>query len=71
MQRKMKTMINYVVCSVALFITIVLVLQSSLMMKVAGFMFAALLYVSGQLWPTFWRRFWITNARILNYFDCL
>lgn len=66
----MGALINYLVCTVALFVAIVLTCAGG-WMSVAGLCWCGLLYVSGELFPKVWRSFWISNIRILSYFDSL
>lgn len=67
----MKTVINYVVCSIALFIGIILIVSGSLLWTIIGFMWCGMLYVSGVAFPNYWKKFWITNIRILSLMGCL
>lgn len=66
----MKDILNYVVCSGCLLVAVALVLSGSLW-SLVGFAWCGLLYASGEMFPSFWRRFWINNIMILNYFNCL
>ena len=66
----MKNVVNYLVCTVALFVAIVLTCSGG-WLSVAGLCFDGLLYVSGELFPKFWKSFWVSNLRILSYFNCL
>ena len=67
----MKTRVfNYVVCAVALFVAIALILGGGLW-SLVGFAWCGLLYVSGVVWPRVWRSFWVSNMRILSLFGCL
>ncbi len=66
----MKNVINYLVCTVALFVAIVLTCSGGLM-SFAGLCWCGLLYVSGELFPKFWKSFWVSNIKILSYFNCL
>lgn len=66
----MKTVVNYLICTVALCVAIVLTCSGG-WWTLAGLCYDAMLYLSGVLFPKFWKTFWITNARILAYFDCL
>lgn len=66
----MKTLVNYIICSAALFVAAALVLGGA-WWTFLGLLWCALLYISGDLYPTIWRRFWVANMRILRYFDCL
>lgn len=67
----MKTALNYMVCSTALFVAIMLIASGSLLWTMTGFMWCGGLYVSGLAFPRYWRRFWITNLRILSLMGCL
>ena len=66
----MKNVIIYMVCTVALFVAIVLTCSGGLM-SLAGLCWCGLLYVSGELFPRFWKSFWVTNIKILSYFGSL
>lgn len=66
----MKRVLNYFVCSAALFVAVALVLCGGLL-SLCGFVLCGVLYVSGEMWPRFWRAFWVSNIRILSYFGCL
>lgn len=67
----MKRIFNYLVCSVALFVGVALMACGTLWMAVASLMWFAMCYVWGEVFPVFWKRFWIQNMRILAYFNCL
>lgn len=66
----MKRVLNYLVCSTALFVDVALVFGGGLC-SLCGFVLCGVLYVSGEMWPRFWREFWVSNMRILSYFGCL
>lgn len=66
----MKAILNYFICTVALFIAIVLTCSGG-WLTLAGLCVDGLLYASGELFPNVWKSFWITNVRILSYFGCL
>ena len=66
----MKSVINYTICSAALFVAVVLVCGGG-WWSLAGVIWLLLLYISGDVFPYVWRRFWRSNMLILNYFDCL
>lgn len=66
----MKRVLNYFVCSTALFVAVALVLDGGLW-SLCGLVWCGVLYVSGEIWPRFWREFWVSNMRILSYFGCL
>jgi len=66
----MKNVIIYLVCTVALFVAIVLTCSGGLA-TLAGLCLSGLLYVSGKLFPKFWKHFWVSNIKILSYFGCL
>ena len=66
----MKSVINYLVCTVALFVAIVLTLSGG-WWSLIGLCWCGVLYLSGELYPKFWKSFWVSNIRILSYFDCL
>ena len=66
----MKRVLNYLVCSAALFVAVALVLVGGLC-SLCGFVLCGVLYVSGEMWPRFWREFWVSNMRILSYLGFL
>ena len=66
----MKYFVNYLVCTVALFVAIVLTCSGG-WMSFAGVCWCGLLYVSGDLFPDIWKTFWTSNIKILAYFNCL
>jgi hypothetical protein len=66
----MKNIIIYLICTVALFVAIVLTCSGG-WWSLAGLSLSGLLYVSGELFPKFWKSFWVSNAKILSYFGCL
>ena len=66
----MKRVLNYLVCSAALFVAVALVFGGGLW-SLCGFVLCGVLYVSGEMWPRFWREFWVSNMRILSYLGLL
>ena len=66
----MGALINYLICTVALFVAIVLTCSGG-WLSLAGLVWCGLLYVSGELFPKVWKSFWVSNIRILSYFNCL
>lgn len=66
----MKRVLNYLVCSAALFVAVALVLGGGLW-SLCGFVLCGVLYVSGEMWPRFWLEFWVSNMRILSYLGFL
>ena len=66
----MKHVLNYILCTAALFVAVALVFGGGLW-SLCGLVWCGVLYVSGEIWPRFWREFWVSNMRILSYFGCL
>jgi hypothetical protein len=66
----MGAVVNYLICTVALFVAIVLTCSGG-WLSLAGLCYDGLLYVSGELFPKVWKSFWISNIRILSYFGSL
>ena len=66
----MGALINYLICTVALFVAIVLTCSGG-WWSLAGLCYDGLLFVSGELFPNVWKSFWISNIRILSYFGSL
>lgn len=62
--------INYIVCSTAIMVAVVLLCSGNLW-SLVGMLWTGMLYVSGEAFPRFWKTYWITNIRILSYFNCL
>ena len=62
--------LNYLICSVALFVAIVLTCSGG-WYTLAGLCFGGLLYVSGDVFPNVWKSFWKSNIKILSYFGCI
>lgn len=62
--------LNYLICSVALFVAIVLTCSGG-WYTLAGLCFGGLLYVSGDVFPNVWKSFWKSNIKILSYFGSL
>lgn len=68
---KMKNVINYLVCTVALFVAIVLVLSGSVLWTLCGLAWCLMLYMWGVVCPKWWKMFWVSNLRFLAHFKCL
>jgi len=66
----MKSVIIYMVCTMALFVAIALTCSGG-WLSLAGLCWCGLLYVSGDVFPNVWKSFWVSNIRILSYFNCL
>ena len=66
----MGALINYLICTVALFVAIVLTCSGG-WWSLAGLVWCGLLYVSGELFPKVWKSFWVSNIKILSYFNSL
>lgn len=66
----MKAIINYVVCAVALSVAIALTCGGGFY-TLAGLFVDGLLYASGKVFPRVWKSFWVSNIKILSYFNCL
>ena len=66
----MKRVLNYILCEAALFVAVALVFGGGLW-SLCGLVWCGVLYVSGEIWPRFWRAFWVSNMRILSYLGCL
>ena len=62
--------INYLICTVALFVAIVLTCSGG-WLSLVGLCYDGLLYVSGELFPSIWKSYWISNIKILSYFNSL
>lgn len=66
----MKKVVNYLVCSTAIMVAVVLLCSGNLW-SLVGMLWCGMLYVSGEAFPRFWKTYWMTNIRILSYFNCL
>ncbi len=66
----MKSVINYLVCTAVLFVATVLTCSGG-WLSLVGLCWCGLLYASGKLFPKFWKSFWVSNIKILSYFNCL
>lgn len=66
----MGALINYLICTVALFVAIVLTCSGG-WLSLVGLCYDGLLYASGDVFPKVWKSFWISNLRILSYFNSL
>ena len=62
----MGTILNYTVCSSSLLVVILLIVGGSLAWMLVGLVLAFCLYMWGQAFPRYWRRYWVTNMRILR-----
>lgn len=62
--------INYIVCSVVLFIGIALLLTDNICLIIAGFLWFAFHYKLSTINKVrkMWRKFWKTNLEIEHYF---
>lgn len=66
----MKRIINYIVCSMAICTAIFLTTAGGLH-SLIGIAVCGLIYLSALKRPTWWKMFYRTNLRILNYFGLL
>lgn len=66
----MKNILNYIICNCSIIVAIALILSGGTW-AVAGFLWCGVLYVSGELFPALWKSFWVSNIRILKFFNCL
>jgi len=66
----MKNVINYIVCTVALFVAIVLTCSGG-WWSLVGLCYDGLLLASGDVFPNVWKSYWISTTKILSYFNSL
>ena len=66
----MKQVLNYAVCSVCLFVAVILICGGGLW-TLCGLAWCLMLYMWGVVCPKWWKMFWVSNLRILAYFNCL
>ncbi len=67
----MKKMINYIACTIAISLAVVLILSNNLYLIIAGALWCGVLYLSGKIFPKKWKSYWMCNLRILSYFNSL
>lgn len=67
----MKTIVNYIVCTLALSVAVVLLLSGSFVWCAVGLAWCLMLYMWGVFCPKWWKMFWVSNLRILAHFNCL
>ena len=67
----MRTILNYTVCTVALLVDVVLILSGSFAWTLVGFAWSFGLYMWGEAFPSYWRKYWVTNMRILKLWGCI
>ena len=65
-----KNVLNYIACTAAIMVAAALLLGGGLW-SLCGVLWSALLYASGDAFKGVWRRFWVSNIKILSYFNCL
>lgn len=70
-QKNMRTILNYTVCSFALFVAMVMMISGSLVWTALGLAWCGMLYATGVAFPNYWKRFWVTNIRILAHMGLL
>ena len=66
----MKRVLNYLACTALLFVAVAFVLGGGLW-SLFGLAWCLMLYISGVAWPKFWKMYWVSNLRVLAYFNCL
>lgn len=66
----MKTIINYTFCSLAICIAIIMTISGG-WQTLVGICLDGIIWYSMLVMPTWWRMFYKTNLRILNYFGLL
>lgn len=67
----MKRIFNYIITSMVLFVTIILVTSGGMLQTLLGLGIYGIIWHSMSVMPTWWRMFYRTNLRILNYFGLL
>lgn len=67
----MRQAINYTICTTALFVVVALICSDSLVGIAIGLLWSGVLYLSGKKYPKFWKRYWMSNMRIMSYFHSL
>ena len=66
----MRNFLNYVICSFLLLVAVALILSGG-WWSMCGLIWSAGLYATSDVFKAMWRRFWVSNTKILNYFECL
>lgn len=66
----MKTIIIYLVITMA-FAASLMLLFSGGILSVAGLLCFGVMYISGELFPALWAKYWRANVKILAWFGCL
>lgn len=66
----MKRIVNYIVCSMAICAAIILTTAGGFH-SLVGLVVCGLIYLSALKCPTWWKMFYKTNLKILNYFGLL
>lgn len=61
---------NYIISSLLISVTLLAILGGG-WWSMGGFIMLVILVFIFSKWPKMWRDFWLTNARILAYFNCL
>lgn len=65
-----KLVFIYLACTAALMVAVFLICGGG-WYSMAGLLWAAVLYVSGDVFPDMWKTYWTSNIKILAYFNCL
>lgn len=66
----MKRIFNYIICSLAISVAVILTTAGGFY-SLIGIAVCGLIYLSALKRPTWWKMFYRTNLRILNYFGLL
>ena len=65
-----KLVFIYLACTAALMAAVFLICGGG-WYSIAGLLWSAVLYVSGDVFPDIWKTYWTSNIKILAYFNCL
>jgi len=66
----MKIIFNYIICGLLLFVGLFMLLSGGVW-SFSGLTWFVMLFLSGEIWPAFWRKFWLTNLRLMSLLGCL
>lgn len=66
-----KRTLNYLVNLMAIWVAIILMISGSLVWTLCGLAWFLMLYMLGLVCPKWWKMFWVSNLRILAYFNFL
>ena len=60
----MKTILNYIICTVAICVAIFLLLSCNIVATAIGVFYAIVLMYWGVACPRWWQRYWLSNRHL-------